>query len=129
MGFYENRVLPLLIDIGCGAAPIAKQRQKVVPHAEGRILEVGMGSGLNVPFYDPAKVEFVWGLEPSEGMRRKAQQRVESAKFEIRGQELRTRIERAPDPSITTLLSTPLSLGITASASGLESRHGNTTQP
>ena len=42
----------------------------MVPLAEGRVLEIGMGSGLNIPFYDPEKTEMVWGLEPSEGMRR-----------------------------------------------------------
>ena len=83
MGFYENRILPGLIDLGCGAAPIAKQRQKVVPQAEGRVLEGGMGSGLNIPFYDPSRVERVWGLEPSEGMRRRARERLADAAFEI----------------------------------------------
>ena len=73
MGFYENRILPRLIDLGCGQEPVAKQRQKVVPQAQGRVLEVGMGSGLNLPFYDPSRIEFVWGLEPSEAMRRRAQ--------------------------------------------------------
>ena len=64
-------------------SPIAKQRQKVVPRAEGRVLEVGMGSGLNIPFYDPSRVELVWGLEPSEGMRRRAQARLAQAPFPI----------------------------------------------
>ena len=84
MGFYENRILPRLIDMGCGAPPIAKQREKVVPQAEGRVLEIGMGSGLNIPFYDPSRVEFVWGLEPSEGTRRKAEPRLAEAPFEIK---------------------------------------------
>ena len=84
MGFYHDRILPLCIDKGCAARPVSRQRAKVVPHAAGRILEVGMGSGLNIPFYDAARVELVWGLEPSEGMRRKARTRVESAPFELR---------------------------------------------
>jgi ubiquinone/menaquinone biosynthesis C-methylase UbiE len=83
MGFYENRVLPHLIEMGCGAPPIAKQREKVVPLARGRVLEIGMGSGLNLSFYDPSRVEKVWGLEPSEGMRRMAAARVASAPFEV----------------------------------------------
>ena len=83
MGFYENRILPHLIEAGCGAPPIAKQREKVVPQASGRVLEVGMGSGLNLPFYDVSRVEKVWGLEPSEGMRRKAAPRVANAGFEV----------------------------------------------
>ncbi|MYA16079.1 MAG: SAM-dependent methyltransferase, partial [Gammaproteobacteria bacterium] len=59
MGFYSDRILPHCIDKGCAAKPISRQREKVVPQAEGRILEVGMGSGLNIPFYAAEKVEFV----------------------------------------------------------------------
>ena len=84
MGFYSDRILPHCIDQGCAARPVGRQREKVVPLAEGRVLEIGMGTGLNIPFYDVDKVELVWGLEPSEGMRRKARPRVESAPFELR---------------------------------------------
>lgn len=45
-----------------------KQRQKIVPLARGRVLEVGIGSGLNIPFYDPQKVNHLWGLDPSREM-------------------------------------------------------------
>ncbi len=83
MGFYSNRILPYCIDKGCAAKPISRQREKVVPLAEGRILEVGMGSGLNIPFYALDKVDLVWGLEPSAGMREKARARVEAAPFEL----------------------------------------------
>ena len=54
-GFYENRILPRLIDVACSTPPILKQREKVVPEARGRVLEVGMGSAINLPFYDPDK--------------------------------------------------------------------------
>ncbi len=83
MGFYENRILPRVIDLVCGMGPILKQREKVVPHAVGRVLEVGMGSAINLPFYDADRVEMVWGLEPSEGMRRKAAARLAGAPFPV----------------------------------------------
>ncbi|MAZ88869.1 MAG: SAM-dependent methyltransferase [Cellvibrionaceae bacterium] len=83
MSFYDNHILPHVIDLACGSKPVLKQREKIVPQAEGRILEIGMGSGINIPFYDPDKVEKVWGLEPSEGMREKARPRVEAAPFEL----------------------------------------------
>lgn len=83
MGFYENQILPHMINLACGAKPVRKQREKVVPQAEGRVLEVGMGSGLNIEFYNPDKVEMVWGLEPSEGMRKKAWPRVQAAPFRL----------------------------------------------
>ena len=106
MGFYENHVLPVMIDLGCGSKPISKQRQKVVPQAEGRILEVGMGSGHNLPFYDPSRVEFVWGLEPSEGMRRKAQRRLAEAAFEVKWLDLPGEEIPLEDDSVDTVLLT-----------------------
>jgi len=83
MGFYHEHILPHMINLACGSKPITRQRQKVVPEAEGRILEIGMGSGLNIQHYDPQKVEKLWGLEPSHGMRAKARHRVETAPFEL----------------------------------------------
>ena len=83
MGFYENKILPRVLDAACSTPSILKQREKVVPEARGRILEVGMGSAINLPFYDPDKVEMVWGLEPSDGMRRKAAPRLEQAPFPV----------------------------------------------
>ena len=62
MGLYENRILPFIINKACAAPAVLKQREKVVPQARGRVLEVGMGSGINLPFYDPEHIDFVWGL-------------------------------------------------------------------
>jgi ubiquinone/menaquinone biosynthesis C-methylase UbiE len=83
MSFYDDHILPHVINMACGTKPVLKQREKIVPQAEGRILEIGMGSGINIPYYNPEKVEKVWGLEPSEGMRRKAQTRVDAAPFDL----------------------------------------------
>ena len=69
---YERYVFPWLISCACSAKPIAKQRAKVVPQASGRVLELGMGSGLNLPFYDPSKVSEVAAVEPSKELRDKA---------------------------------------------------------
>ena len=84
MSFYENHCLPHVLNLACGLKIIQKQRKKVVPLAHGRVLEVGMGTGLNIPYYKAENIEFVWGLEPSEGMRKKAQKNLKSAPFEIR---------------------------------------------
>jgi ubiquinone/menaquinone biosynthesis C-methylase UbiE len=83
MSFYEDRVLPHLINLACSSKPTRKQREKIVPLAEGDVLEIGFGSGLNLPFYDSQKVRKVWGLEPSEGMRRKAQPRVDESDLDV----------------------------------------------
>jgi len=70
---YDRYVVPWLIDCACSAKLISLQRAKVVPVAEGRVLELGVGSGLNLPFYDPAKISQLQGVEPSEPLRRKAE--------------------------------------------------------
>lgn len=72
MSFYDERILPHVINCACGMRAIERQRSKVVPLASGQVLEIGMGSGLNLQYYDPSKVTKVWGLEPSLGMQRKA---------------------------------------------------------
>lgn len=65
MGIYDTYLLPRLVHFTCGQSPSMRQREKVVPLAEGRVLEIGIGSGLNIPFYDAQKVEHLWGLDPS----------------------------------------------------------------
>jgi SAM-dependent methyltransferase len=66
---YERHVLPHVINCACGAKPIRYQRLKVVPRASGRVLELGIGGGRNLAFYDPTKVASITGVDPSEGLR------------------------------------------------------------
>ncbi|MEE2756952.1 MAG: class I SAM-dependent methyltransferase [Myxococcota bacterium] len=75
MGVYDKYVLPKLLKCACGCKPIRYQRKKVVPMAEGTVLEIGLGDGANLPFYEPAKVEKIYGLEPAQAMRDMAQKR------------------------------------------------------
>ena len=65
MGIYQKYMLPGMTHFVCGLKPTMKQREKVVPLAEGRVLEIGIGSGLNLPHYTPGKIEHLWGLDPS----------------------------------------------------------------
>jgi len=69
MGFYSERILPHVVDRVCGIERIRRLREQVVTLASGRVLEIGFGSGHNLPFYQPARVTRVWGLEPSARMR------------------------------------------------------------
>jgi len=83
MSFYDQHILPHVIDFACGDKVIMEQRQHVLAAAEGRVLEVGMGSGLNLRYYNPDKVDFVWGLEPSDGMRKKAQKNLQQSPVQV----------------------------------------------
>lgn len=76
MGFYDRHILPRLLNGAMSAKPITYQRKKVVPRAEGRVLEIGFGAGHNLPFYDAAKVSHIWALEPAKEMRERAAERV-----------------------------------------------------
>lgn len=70
--FYDRHILPRVIGCACGAGAIAKQRAKIVPRAQGRVLELGIGGGLNLAFYDPSRVTSVTGVDPSQGLRDRA---------------------------------------------------------
>lgn len=106
MKIYERYCLPCLIDKACGTPVISQQRQKIVPLARGRVLEVGIGSGRNLQYYDPAKVVLIWGLEPSPGMRRIARKRIASSGLNVRWIGLRGEEIPLEDKSVDTVLLT-----------------------
>lgn len=106
MSFYDDHILPHIIHIACGTKPILKQREKIVPQAEGRVLEIGMGSGINIRYYNPDKVEKIWGLEPSAGMRQKAKSRVEAAPFDLEWLDLPGEEIPLDDKSVDTIVLT-----------------------
>jgi ubiquinone/menaquinone biosynthesis C-methylase UbiE len=75
MGLWSRHVLPRLVDRLCGMEEVAALRAEIVPQARGEVLEVGFGTGLNLPFYDPERVARVRGLEPAEEMLARARRR------------------------------------------------------
>jgi ubiquinone/menaquinone biosynthesis C-methylase UbiE len=83
MGLYDKYVLPHFINCACGTRPIMKQREKVVPRAAGTVLEIGIGTGLNLPYYDPGKVERLIGLDPSEKSWELAGKRAANLPFDV----------------------------------------------
>jgi SAM-dependent methyltransferase len=64
MGFYQDQIVPLRINLAMRRRDLAAYRSRVVPAADGRVLEIGIGSGLNLPFYS-RNVERLIGLDPS----------------------------------------------------------------
>lgn len=75
MSFYDDKILPRLIDFACGMGQVMKTRAQVVPLAEGRVLEIGIGTGLNLSFYDAQKVSAIVGVDPAAQMQSLARQR------------------------------------------------------
>ena len=83
MGLYRKYILPKVVDLSCGLKPNMRQREKVVPLAHGQTLEVGIGTGLNLPYYDATKVRKVWGLDPSREMIHMAERVAADVPFEV----------------------------------------------
>ncbi|KKM92082.1 hypothetical protein LCGC14_1222060 [marine sediment metagenome] len=106
MSFYEERILPHIIDRACSMGQVMKLRSELVPLAKGRVLEVGMGSGINLAFYNPNTVEMVYGLEPSEGMRRKAQSNLKRSSMRVEWLGLPGEQIPLDDNSVDTVLLT-----------------------
>ena len=96
MGLYDRYVLPRGINLACSSKPNMKQREKIIHRAEGDVLEIGMGSGLNLPYYDRDKVRKVWGLEPSEGMRRSAADNIAVSDIEVEHDDEIVRVRPGP---------------------------------
>ncbi len=83
MSLYSRYVLPRAVHYACRLDTHMRQRAKVVPRARGRVLEVGIGSGLNLTFYDATKVSKVWGREPSPALTRMAERTARAMPFEV----------------------------------------------
>ena len=106
MGWYERRVLPRLVHWTCGVRPIRRQREKVVPRASGVVLELGFGSGGNLPFYDASAVTRVWALEPSPEMWRLAGPAVRGSGLSVEHLEASAEDVPLEDDSVDCVLAT-----------------------
>jgi ubiquinone/menaquinone biosynthesis C-methylase UbiE len=106
VAWYERHVLPYLLEVSCSLKPIRKQREKVIPLAHGRVLEVGIGTGLNLPFYDRARIRCIVGVDPALQLHRLALKRSRDSGIEVRLIGLSA--ERLPieDASFDTVVST-----------------------
>ena len=66
--FYDRRISPRLVHCGCSADEFSQMRERIIPRAKGIVVEIGFGSGLNLPHYDPRKVDLLIGVEPDAAM-------------------------------------------------------------
>jgi ubiquinone/menaquinone biosynthesis C-methylase UbiE len=105
MGFYQDRILPFVIDMAMHQRNLAAYRGRVVPAAEGRVLEIGIGSGLNLPFYT-RKADHVIGLDPSPRLlsmaRQVARPSVGAVEFVEGSAEAIPLADRSVDTVVTT---------------------------
>jgi SAM-dependent methyltransferase len=106
MPFYKNHVYPYLVSALGNPKPIDDIRRRIVPLAQGSVLEIGVGPGVNFIHYDPARVTNVYALEPNPGMLRRAEEQQRQAEVKIEFLDLPG--ERIPlaDASVDTVVST-----------------------
>lgn len=83
MGVYDKYILPKFLNCACGSKPINYQRQKVVPLAKGKVLDIGIGSGLNIPFYNSDQIDKVIGIDPSHELIELAKELANDSKASI----------------------------------------------
>ena len=81
--FYDENVLPHLLDCACKNKAFDVQRSIIVPKVSGTVLEIGFGSGLNLPFYNQDKVHHFWALEPSKKLLQLAKRNIKNTSFSI----------------------------------------------
>ena len=82
MGFYDNEILPRLTNVLLGNKDFAKVRAEVCEGLRGDVVEVGFGSGLNLP-YLPSEVQGVWAVEPSGTATKLAAKRIAAASVPV----------------------------------------------
>lgn len=102
---YDRHVLPHLIDIAMRASMASREREWLIPLAHGTVLEIGVGSGLNMPFYG-AGVDKLFALEPNEKLRKKAAPRAQRTIFPVEFLGLKGEDIALDDQSVDTVVST-----------------------
>jgi ubiquinone/menaquinone biosynthesis C-methylase UbiE len=105
MGFYQDQVVPLLINWSMRQRNLAVYRSRIIPAAEGRVLEIGMGSGLNLPFYSRNVVRVI-GLDPSPRLLAMARQAEWTGNEPVRFIEGSAEMIPLTDASVDTVVTT-----------------------
>ena len=106
MRWYDRHILPPLLNCVCGLKPMQKQREKIVPQAKGRVLEIGVGSGLNLPFYNPHQVTSLFAIDPYYKLNQAAKCMIKESSFPITINRNSADQISLPDNSIDTVIVT-----------------------
>jgi ubiquinone/menaquinone biosynthesis C-methylase UbiE len=104
--WYDRHVLPRLLECGCGLPMVRRQRAQVVPLARGRVLEIGIGTGLNLPHYDRTRVTRITGVDPALAMHPLARRRAAQAGLDVDLVGLSAERLPLPDASFDTVVVT-----------------------
>ena len=104
--WYERHILPHALDYACGLPMVGRQRQLLVPQAKGRVLEVGVGTGLNMRYYDKSLVSSITALDPALELHPLARERIAQAGLEVELLGLSAEQIPLPDASFDTVLIT-----------------------
>jgi ubiquinone/menaquinone biosynthesis C-methylase UbiE len=105
MGLYGDHVLPRIINVACDMKEARAQRRRVCKGLAGNVVEIGFGSGLNVPFY-PATVQEVTAVEPADTGWKLAAKRLGESRVPVRRAGLDAQTLPFPDDSFDAALST-----------------------
>lgn len=105
MSFYDKYVLPRLLDLAMRNKEVTRYREQIVPQARGIVLEVGVGSGLNLPFY-PKNIEQLYALDPSSELLRMTGSKITSAPFPVELVQQGAESLPLADHSVDTVLAT-----------------------
>ena len=106
MNWYDRHILPWLIDFGCGLPMVQARRRALVPQARGKVLEIGMGTGRNLPFYDRSRITQLVGVDPALQMHSLAQRRSAQAGLDVELVGLTAERLPLPDESFDTVVCT-----------------------
>ena len=82
MGFYSNLVVPYCIDLAMSGSNLSQYRQQLLKSVSGDILELGFGTGLNLPYY-PESVTKITTVDPNPGMQKLARLRIEQSSIMV----------------------------------------------
>lgn len=105
MGFYGDRIVPHLVDVSCGMSLTEASRRRACADLHGRVLEIGFGSGLNIPFY-PDAVDSVSAVEPADEAWKIAGKRLAGSRVPVERSGLDGQSLPFPDDTFDTALST-----------------------
>jgi len=105
MGFYSNVIFPWAMNLLMSGEPFDNERKKLLLDVKGKVLEIGFGSGLNIPHY-PAEIHDLVAVDPNSGMRRYAEPRIAASPIKVERYELSGENLPMDDASFDTVVST-----------------------